>query len=763
MSYPVISSGALAPNAVLTVRFRPALAGWVNVNVTGGAPLPPLRLDVMKPGSTAAAVSRTSAQMPAGAQALFVDVAASTTELAADWTATVTNTGTAPATVTATVRYPTTPGPLGEIDHVVVLMMENRSFDHMLGFLSLAGNSAVDGLKGNESNQDVAGTPIPVHHLGTTTIGHDPGHGWTDVDEQLSKDASGRPNAGFVKNYIRQLTSPTTLDRPMVLAGGTSSSVAFRLGFPCTITVTAFAANIPSNLHSASGQLGTIVLFRPGQTTAAAQSSTPLGSALLKLTYDATPADVASGGMWTCTVTNASDATVAFDTTVSYVASLAASQSGQLTIAAEDTATLTFAPTAVGPLTIVVTPVHGGTTLRSELNLLARIELRRPGVAKPIATQNAPLHATELVINHTVTAADLAAPGNWTCAVSNETLSSVTFSTRVSFSTAIPAADIMGYYNANDVWQYAFLAKNFLLFNRWFASLPTDTWPNRLYSLTGGSGGLTTTPSGSDVTSNPPGYTLTTIFEVLQAHGVDWNIFFGNIPFALIFRHLAQDASYTSRMRPFAELVSRAAVGALPKVSWIDPSFSDAKYDALPNDDHPPIDVEPGQRLVHDIYAALASGPAWSKTLLVCVYDEHGGLYDHVTPPGSPTAPGGPPTPGGPADDQPTLQRYGVRIPAFAVSAWVPPGSVTNGTYDHTSLLATILRRFCKAADGSVPSMGKRTDAAADLGSLLTLTAPRTPPPPAPSAPATATAAVAATAASPTSFGTVLHKSLFGF
>ena len=97
------------------------------------------------------------------------------------------------------------------------------------------------------------------------------------------------------------------------------------------------------------------------------------------------------------------------------------------------------------------------------------------------------------------------------------------------------------------------------------------------------------------------------------------------------------------------------------------------------------------------------------------------------------------------------------------MSAWVPPGSVTNGTYDHTSLLATILRRFCKAADGSVPSMGKRTDAAADLGSLLTLTAPRTPPPPAPSAPATATAAVAATAASPTSFGTVLHKSLFGF
>ena len=762
MSYPVVQSGTLPPNGALTISFRPALTGWVNVSAFAGVPLPALRLDVTKPGSSAPAASRTSAQMPAGARAVFADIAAAATDLAGDWTATITNTGPSAATVTATARFPTTPGPLGEIDHIVVLMQENRSFDHMLGFLSLEGNTAVDGLKGTETNQDAGGTTYPVHHLTTTTFGHDPGHGFPDVDEQLSKDPSGRPNSGFVKNYIRQLTSPTTLDAPMVLSAGTSASMAFRVGFPCTIDASAFAANIPSNLHSATGQIGTIALFRPGQTAPVAQASTPLGGALLKLTYDASAADVASGGQWICTVSNATNGAISFDTKISYVGSLTSSQAGQLTIDVGRTRIVHLRADGHWTAQPGCDPVRGGTTLRSEVNLLAKIELHRPGTATPIATQTAPLNATELAISHTVTAADLAAPGNWTCVIDNETLSSLTFMTKVSFSTSIPAADIMGYFNENDVWQYAFLAKNFTVFNRWFASIPTDTWPNRLYSLTGGSGGLVTTPSGSAVTSNPPGFTLTTIFEQLQAHAVDWNIFFGNIPFALIFRRLAQDATFTARMRPFADFLDRAAAGGLPSVSWIDPSFSDAKFDALPNDDHPPIDVEPGQRLVHDIYAALSSGPAWSKTLLLCVYDEHGGLYDHVTPPGTPAAPGGPPTAGGPPDDNPAFQRYGVRIPAFAVSAWVPPGTVADATYDHTSLLATILRRFCTAPDGTVPSMGKRADAAADVGSLLTLTAPRTPPA-APAVPAAAATTTAPQAASPSSFGSVLHKAVFGF
>ena len=55
---------------------------------------------------------------------------------------------------------------LEKIDHIVVLMLENRSFDHMLGYLSLeGGRDDVDGLRGGFANEH-DGRGYPVHHLG---------------------------------------------------------------------------------------------------------------------------------------------------------------------------------------------------------------------------------------------------------------------------------------------------------------------------------------------------------------------------------------------------------------------------------------------------------------------------------------------------------------------------------------------------------------------------------------------------------------------
>ena len=48
-----------------------------------------------------------------------------------------------------------------KLKHVVVLMMENRSFDHMLGGLK-ADHPEIDGLTGNESNPDTTGAQVPV-------------------------------------------------------------------------------------------------------------------------------------------------------------------------------------------------------------------------------------------------------------------------------------------------------------------------------------------------------------------------------------------------------------------------------------------------------------------------------------------------------------------------------------------------------------------------------------------------------------------------
>jgi phospholipase C len=88
------------------------------------------------------------------------------------------------------------------------------------------------------------------------------------------------------------------------------------------------------------------------------------------------------------------------------------------------------------------------------------------------------------------------------------------------------------------------------------------------------------------------------------------------------------------------------------------------------------------------------------------------GFYDHV----SPTAA---------EHDDPAFRQYGVRVPAFVVSSWVDRRSVSNVAFDHTSIIKTILLRFCRAPSGGIPDMGARVKSANHLGGLLRLSVPR--------------------------------------
>lgn len=99
------------------------------------------------------------------------------------------------------------------VEHVVVLMMENRSFDHMLGYLQKAGMK-VNGLTGNETNPDDAGQPVQVFEYPPDfTAFHKPGepldesldpqHDPEDVAEQLDGG-----NQGFVTNFIAKKNPP---------------------------------------------------------------------------------------------------------------------------------------------------------------------------------------------------------------------------------------------------------------------------------------------------------------------------------------------------------------------------------------------------------------------------------------------------------------------------------------------------------------------------------------------------------------------------
>ncbi len=274
----------------------------------------------------------------------------------------------------------------------------------------------------------------------------------------------------------------------------------------------------------------------------------------------------------------------------------------------------------------------------------------------------------------------------------------------------------MGYYNHGDLPTYDHLAAEFCVCDRWFASVAGATWPNRLYALAGRAAGSR---------DNPPPlltkFSLPSFVRHLDEQHVAWRWYAH--PFVigglLTTLQIADDhyngpaSGNYSRFDP--DFLRDAAAGTLPALSWIDPDFG-VYFFGKQNDDHPPADVVAGQELALKIYHAVAQGPLWNRTLLVIVYDEHGGFYDHVAPP--------------PAyDDDPAFRQYGVRVPALIVSPWAARRSVSSAYFDHASIIKTILLRFCRGADGSIPDMGTRVMRANHLGALLDQPAARQAPP----------------------------------
>ncbi|NJN81596.1 MAG: hypothetical protein HC802_04445 [Caldilineaceae bacterium] len=271
----------------------------------------------------------------------------------------------------------------------------------------------------------------------------------------------------------------------------------------------------------------------------------------------------------------------------------------------------------------------------------------------------------------------------------------------------IPLEDpglVMGYHTADHVPAFDQLARQFCVCDRWYSSLLGPTFPNRYYAMAGTSGGYVHDPDHDD----PAPVDLKTVFDYLPKDA--WRFYFHDAASIWLFkehRHLILG----KQRRAFRHFRKHAKEGSLPSVSWIDPYFYIKRN--IANDDHPPSDVRKAQRFVAEVYNLLLESPAWERTMLVIYYDEHGGFYDHVSPPET-------------EDDFSHLARYGVRVPAIVVSPWVAEQSVSHTVFDHTSVVKTILKRFCRQPDGRIPSLSRRTDTATDLGCLLTESAPRT-------------------------------------
>jgi phospholipase C len=267
-------------------------------------------------------------------------------------------------------------------------------------------------------------------------------------------------------------------------------------------------------------------------------------------------------------------------------------------------------------------------------------------------------------------------------------------------------ADIMGIFTPEMLPILSGLARGYAVCDRWFASAPTETLPNRAFAAAATSQGHM-----DDATHS---FTAPSIFGALSNKGVSWAIY-GYTADPLTRMTFSDTANAPrSHFGHFSDFAATARAGTLPAYAFLEPSWGPTG-----NSQHPNYDVALGEQLIHDVYYALRSGPAWNETLLVITYDEHGGCYDHVSPPTNALPPDS--SVGEFGFD---FKRFGVRVPTVLISPLIAPGTVYRASgptpLDHTSILKTIEQHW------NVQPLTARDAAAPDLAGVLTLSTPRT-------------------------------------
>lgn len=329
----------------------------------------------------------------------------------------------------------------------------------------------------------------------------------------------------------------------------------------------------------------------------------------------------------------------------------------------------------------------------------------------------------------------------------------------------VTLTDVMNYFTPSQMPATALLANAFAVCDQWFASAPCQTFPNRTFAHCAA-------PGVSDILGihtyllNDADYILRTslpsVFAVLdQAYPSavgssvpNWKVYYQDLPLsALLVPYVA--GAPISQLVPFdPTFYDDLSKGTLPKYAFIEPRYYiDPESPSLvPSSNHPgnsglipgpltpygstgqtnpPIDAAQGDQLLASIALALmltglGTGPVnyWEQSLLVMTYDEHGGTYDHVTPPTAVN-----PIAGGRALNGFDCTRYGVRVPAVVISPYVlagstitPPGSTP---FDHSSIVKTVWECFNLASLTGVASLTQRDLNAPSLLDALTSTSDR--------------------------------------
>jgi phospholipase C len=330
------------------------------------------------------------------------------------------------------------------------------------------------------------------------------------------------------------------------------------------------------------------------------------------------------------------------------------------------------------------------------------------------------------------------------------------------------AAVGMGYWTADDLPFYYGLARTFPLADRWFSSCLGPTFPNRRFLIAGTAHGLID-DAPSDLLDHPP---AGTIFDLLSRHGISWanyhpvaadqsrfrryvrhkrrmvrrRLLSAGRAFPALTKGVQKDLQFTADIFPIGigrymrhvhsvdQFFADADNGTLPAFSIVDPDFDNYSEEN-------PQDISKGESFASEVINRVMHGKGWPDTLLIWVYDEHGGYYDHVPPPSAvpPDDVEGRSLTGSPSKVQTVLamvfpkmvrsaanldagprryDHYGFRVPAVLVSPYARPDYVCSEVLDHTSVLKLVEQKW------NLPPLTARDAAAVSPLRALDLTGP---------------------------------------
>jgi phospholipase C len=273
-------------------------------------------------------------------------------------------------------------------------------------------------------------------------------------------------------------------------------------------------------------------------------------------------------------------------------------------------------------------------------------------------------------------------------------------------------AYIMKCFSPDRVPTVRVLAKNYLVCDNWFSSVPGPTNPNRAFAHFGTSFGR--------VDNGPVWFAMVDrrhdkgIYGRLRDRGRSAKIYYYNQQSGTIGMTFL-GSSYFGLFRDFEKDCRN---NRLPDYSFLEPPYVDQDDGLLAADQHPDNFVLAGDQFIRSVYEAVrANDEVWRETLLLIVWDEHGGIFDHVSPPTLPY---------GDTFRSPVagwdFNQLGVRVGAIVVSPYVTPG-VSHALFEHASIPATVTQQFIGPPGAHAPYL--REQRAPTMQQLLIDMAPR--------------------------------------